>query len=151
MPASTDAVTGDPIVSFHFKIEIGSISGYFMSASGMGSETTTIDHNIVSDAGVDITRKIPGRLKWGDITLKRGVTANMDFWDWRNQVREGNVASARQDGSIIMYDQELTEIARWDFEKAWPLKVSGPDMGSDDNSIAMEEVVIVHEYITRVT
>lgn len=151
MPATTDAVTGDPLVSFHFHVQIGAISGYFLSASGMGSETNTIDHKIVTDAGTEVVRKIPGRLKWGEITLKRGVTTNMDFWAWRDQVRQGKVAEARQDGSIIMYDQELTEVARWNFERAWPLKVSGPDMGSDDNNIATEEVVIVHEYIERVT
>ncbi len=150
MPATTDSVTGDPLVGAHFALEIGPITGYFMSASGMGSETAVIDHKIMGDGSKETVRKVPGRLSWGDITLKRGVTTNMDFWAWRDQVRQGNVAQARTNGSIIMYDQEGSEVARWNFENGWPLKVSGPDMGSDDNTIAMEEIVIAHEYIERV-
>ncbi|KAB2860401.1 MAG: phage tail protein, partial [Anaerolineae bacterium] len=94
---------------------------------------------------------VPGRLKWGDVTLKRGITANMDFWDWRKMVEDGNVTSARKDGSIIMYDQEGTEVARWNFEKGWPSKISGPSVKSDSNEIGIEELTIVHEYIARVT
>jgi phage tail-like protein len=90
-------------------------------------------------------------LSWGDVTLKRGVTTNLDFWAWRNEVTNGNIDSARMDGSIIMFDQMGTEVARWNFEKAWPLKVTGPEASSSDNNVAMEEVVLVHEYIERVT
>jgi phage tail-like protein len=94
--------------------------------------------------------KIPGRLKWEDITLKRGITSNMDIWGWRKDVEDGNVESARRDGSIIMYDQHLAPVARWDFEKAWPVKVSGPQPKSDSNEIGIEELKITHEYIKRV-
>jgi len=151
MAASSDVVSGDPLVGHHFVVEIGAITGYFISCSGMGSETATIDHKIVSGGTLSIDRKIPGRLSWGDITLRRGVTTNLDFWEWRKQVRDGGVAAARQDGSIIMYDQEGTEIARWNFERAWPVSITGPDVTSDGDEIAMEEVVIAHEYIERVT
>lgn len=151
MATTNDAASGDPLIGAHFVIEIGAITGYFLSASGMGSETAVIDHKINSSAGTPISRKISGRLKWGDVTLKRGVTTNLDFWAWREQVTSGSVADARQDGSITMLDQAGTEIARWNFERAWPSKISGPDAGSDDNNVAMEEIVIVHEFIERVS
>lgn len=151
MAASSDVVSGDPLIGPHFVVEIGAITGYFVSAGGMGSETAAVDHKIMANGNKAVNRKVPGRLTWGDITLKRGVTGNLDFWEWRAQVRNGNVDAARQDGSIIMYDQEGTEIARWNFERAWPISISGPDMTSDGDEIAMEEVVIAHEYIERVT
>lgn len=152
MPATNDALTGDPLVSFNFAIEVsGVVSGFFTECSGLGSETEVTEHKVVGIGGQEIVRKIPGRLKWENITLKRGITANMDFWDWRKMVEEGNVAAARRDGSIIMYDQEGAEVARWNFEKGWPSKVSGPSVKSDSNEIGVEEMVIVHEYIERVT
>lgn len=151
MATTNDAATGDPLIGSHFVVEVGAITGYFLSASGMGSESAVIDHKITTNAGSPINRKISGRLKWGDITLKRGVTTNLDFWAWRDQVTSGNVDAARMDGSITMLDQSGSEIARWNFEKAWPLKVSGPDAGSDDNNVAMEEIVLVHEFIERVS
>jgi phage tail-like protein len=94
--------------------------------------------------------KIPGRMKWQDITLKRGITSVMDVWDWRKQVEDGDVEGSRKNGSITMFNQNLQPVARWDFERAWPSKVSGPQPKSDSNEVAVEEMVIVHEGIRRV-
>jgi phage tail-like protein len=142
----------DPLVGFHFAVDIqGAVTGYFTECSGLGSEHETIEHKIVTEKGQEVVMKLPGRLKWGDITLKRGITSNMDIWDWRKQVEDGNVEAARRDGSIVMYDQSLTEVARWNFERAWPVKVSGPSPKADGNEIGIEELTIAHEYIARVT
>lgn len=152
MPAGSDAISGDPLISSNFGIELaGAIAGYFTEVSGLGSETETSEHKVVGPNGQQIVRKIPGLLKWGDITLKRGISSSMDLWDWRKKVEEGNVTAARTNGSIIMYDQEGSEVARWNFENAWPSKISGPSVKSDSSEIVLEELTIVHEYIERVT
>lgn len=140
----------DPLVGFHFAIEIsGVVTGYFTECSGIGSEQEVIEHKVVTETGQEVVMKIPGRLKWENITLKRGITTNMDIWNWRKQVEDGQVDSARRDGSIIMYDQHLAPAARWDFERAWPVKVSGPQPKADSNDIGVEELTIAHEYIKR--
>lgn len=151
MAELVDANREDPLVGFHFAVEIqGAVSGYFTECSGLGSENEIIEHKVVNDKGVEVVMKIPGRLKWEDITLKRGITSSMDIWDWRKKVEEGKVSEARQDGSIVMYDQSLKEVARWNFYSAWPVKVSGPQPKSDSNEISLEELGIAHEYIERV-
>jgi phage tail-like protein len=126
------------------------VTGYFTECSGLGSEHEVVEHKVVTETGQEVVLKLPGRLKWDNITLKRGITSNMDIWDWRKQVEDGGVTGARRDGSIVMYDQELKPVARWDFERAWPLKVSGPSPKADSNEIGIEELTIAHEYITRV-
>ncbi len=152
MPAAKDIIQGDPLVSYNFGIEVeGIISGFFTECAGLGSESEVIEHKVVGEKGKEVVRKIPGRLKWGDITLKRGVTTNMDFWTWRKMVEDGNVAKARKNGSIIMYDQEGEEVARWNFQRGWPSKVSGPSVKADGNEVVVEEVTIVHEYIERMS
>lgn len=152
MPATNDALTGDPLVSFNFAIEVdGIISGFFTECSGLGSESEIVEHKIVGDGGQEIVRKIPGRRKWENITLKRGITANMDFWDWRKMIDDGDVSGARRNGSIIMYDQEGGEVARWNFEQGWPNKISGPSVKSDSNEIGVEELGVTHEGIERVS
>jgi phage tail-like protein len=72
------------------------------------------------------------------------------MWDWRKQVEDGDVKGARMNGSIVMYDQTMTESARWNFNQAWPSKISGPSPKADSNEIGVEELTLVHEYITRV-
>lgn len=141
----------DPLIGFHFGIEIsGAVSGYFTECSGLGSEQEIIEHKVVSQNGQEVMMKIPGRLKWEDITLKRGITSSMDIWNWRKQVEDGDVDAARRNGSVKMYDQHLNTVAQWDFENAWPVKVSGPQPKADSNEIGVEELVIAHEYIRRV-
>jgi len=66
-------------------------------------------------------------------------------------VENGDVAGARCDGSVVMYDQTLTEVARWNFQSAWPVKVTGPSVKADGNEIGIEELTIAHEYIERVS
>lgn len=140
----------DPLVSFQYKIDVGgTITGYFTECSGLGSETEIVEHKI-QDGGMDIVQMLPGRLKWEQIKLKRGITDVLDFWDWRKMVEDGNVSGARMNGSIYMLDQELNPIAQWDFTNAWPVKVTGPDLKADSNAYGVEEISIVHEGIVRV-
>jgi len=151
MTQAVDTSREDPLVGCRFKIDVGGvITGYFTECSGLGSETEIIEQKVVNEKGVEVILKIPGRLKWGDITLKRGITSDMEIWDWRRQVEEGDASGARRNGSVVMYDQSLAEKARWDFMNAWPSKVSGPSPKADSNEIGIEELVIVHEYIKRV-
>ena len=150
MSTTVDTTREDPLVSFHFSLEVqGVITGYFTEVSGIGSENEIIEHAVVNEQGVEVVMKIPGRLKWGDIELKRGITSNLDIWTWRDQVVNGDVAGARQNGSIVMYNQNLEEVSRWNFENGWPSKVDGPSVKSDDNSIGVESLTISHEGIYR--
>jgi len=140
----------DPLVGFHFSVDIqGVVKGYFTEVSGLGSETELIEQKVVNEKGKDIVLKVPGRLKWENIVLKRGITSSMDIWTWRKKVEDGDVDSNRHDGSITMYNQNLDPVAIWNFYKAWPSKVTGPQPKADSNQIGVEELTLVHEYIVR--
>ena len=142
----------DPLASFHYGIEIkGVINGFFTECTGLGSEHEVIKHKVIDEKGHETLMKVPGRMKWENVVLKRGITQNMDIWDWRKKVEDGNVKDARMNGSVIMFDSTLKEVARWNFENAWPVKVTGPKVKSDDNEIGVEELTIVHEGMWRVT
>jgi phage tail-like protein len=80
---------------------------------------------------------------------KRGITADMQIWTWRQKVEEGKIKDARYTGSIVMYDYNFEEVARWKVMNAWPSKVSGPQFKSDGNEYGVEELTLVHEGFTR--
>jgi len=142
----------DPLVAFKFGLEIsGKLTGFFTSVAGIGSESEVVEHKVVSDKGETIIQKLPGRLTWTEVTLKRGVTSNIDIWNWRKLVVDGKVADARTNCSIIAYDQTQKEIARWNFENAWPSKVVGPELDSSSTNYMIEDVTIVHEGMVRVS
>jgi phage tail-like protein len=140
----------DPLVSFNFRLEIeGKLSGYFTEVSGIGSENEIIEQKVTNEKGLDLIQKVPGRLKFQDVTLKRGITDKMDIWKWRKLVEEGKMKDARANCSIIMLDRNFEDVARWDFKNAWPSKVTGPSVKSDSNEFGIEEVTIVHEGMVR--
>lgn len=145
-----DTLTEDPLLGFNFLLELeGAIAGYFTECSGIGSEHDIIQHKVVDSAGHEIVRKIPGRLKWQDITLKRGITSDMQIWAWRDDVLKGDMGTARKNCTITMLDRNYQPVAIWHFMNAWPSKVTGPSLKSDDNSFGVEEVTIVHEGMHR--
>jgi len=149
--ARGDGIDSDPLIGFNFMLEItGKLAGYFTECGGIGSEHEIIEHKVVDESGHEIIRKLPGRMKYTDVTLKRGITSDMQIYNWRKDVENGKLDKARTNCSIVMMDREYKDVARWDFVNAWPSKVTGPSLKSDSNEIGIEEVVIVHEGLTRV-
>jgi phage tail-like protein len=71
------------------------------------------------------------------------------MWEWRKLVEQGDMERARKNGSIIMYDRSSNPIAKWNFKKAWPSKISGPTPKDDSNGFGFEEVTLVHEFVER--
>jgi len=121
----------------------GVVVGLFLECAGLGSENEVIEHRVVNDQGVEVVLKIPGRLSYEDVVLKRGITTDLEIWTWRQMVVDGDVVGARRDGSVVFYDQNSTEVARWNFVDAWPSKLHGSSDG-------IEEVTIVYLDIIRV-
>ena len=143
----------DPLVAFKFGLEIeGKLSGFFTTVAGIGSESEVVEHKITNpETGETIIQKIPGRMAWTDVTLKRGVTSSVDVWEWRQQIVDGKVEDARTNCSVVAYNQANEEIARWNLDNAWPSKVTGPEMDAGSQDYMVEEVTIVHEGMSRVS
>lgn len=134
--------------AFHFVLERdGEVFGVFAHASGLGSEHDVVEFREGGDEGV--VRKLPGVQKFENIVLKRGITSDLAVWDWHQQVAD-DFPSARSDLSISMVGPRGGVHAVWNFQNAWPVKVTGPSPKADSNEIGIEELTIVHERMTRV-
>jgi phage tail-like protein len=141
----------DPLTGYHFYLELdGIVDAQFRECSGLDSESNIIEHKEAAKGGVTVIKKVPGELKWSNIVLKRGVTQDRRLWEWREQIERGNVDTARKNGSIVLYDQGNSEVARWNFIDGWPAKITGPQLNANNNDIAIEEVNICHEGLRRV-
>jgi len=141
----------DPLVSAWFGIEFqGQVAGAFRECSGLGSENEVVEYKASGPKGEFVIKKVPGRMKWNNITLKRGITDAMDMWQWRKLVEDGKIDDARKNGSIVMFNQEAAEIARWNFVNAWPSKITGPAANATNNEVGIEELEITHEGYERV-
>jgi len=135
----------DPFASYNFLVESGGVlKAAFSECTGLGSETDPIDYR---EGGDDITvRKLPGLKKFGNVTLKRGVTVGQDFFEWRKSVTDGDID--RKDISIILMDEKRNEQVRYNLTAAWPVKWTGPEFKAAANEVAVESLEIVHEGVS---
>jgi phage tail-like protein len=138
----------DHLDIFVYGLEMeGNLSGYFSSVTGIGSESEVVEHKVVDDkTGQTIVRKLPGRLEWTEITLRRGFTANLSIWQWRQQVVDGNLETARLNASIIAFNRSNQIVARWELFNTWPKKLV---MQTGDQNQMVEELILVSEGFIR--
>ena len=142
----------DPLVSSWFGVEFqGQIVGAFRECTGLGSENEVVEYKASGQKGEYVIKKVPGRLKWTNITLKRGVTDSMEAWKWRKLVEQGKITDARKNGTITMYNQQGDPVAKWNFTNAWPSKLNGPSANAGNNEVAIEELELTHEGYERVS
>jgi phage tail-like protein len=137
----------DPYGNYNFVVEIDGIArAAFQEASGLTITVDVIEHR----EGNQITtpRKLPGMTKYTNITLKYGITDDMDLYNWHKDVVQGKLE--RKNGSIILLDRQSQEVARWNFVRAWPTKYDGPSMNAEGTDVGIETFEIVHEGLERV-
>ena len=65
------------------------------------------------------------------------------------EILDGDILGARKNGSVVIYDTMLKEVARFNFVNGWPSKWKGPDLKAGDSNVALEEITIAHEGLVR--
>ena len=70
------------------------------------------------------------------------------MWQWRKNIEDGKID--RRSGSVIILDQDgVTEVARYNFYEAFPCKWNVPDMDSDSSAMAIEKIELAVEKVER--
>jgi phage tail-like protein len=126
----------------------GQIVGYFSKVGGIGSETEIVEHRFVDDRGNELSRLVPGRLTWTPITLQRGFVEGAELSQWRDNVVNGNIDQARKNVTITMMDARFQEVASWELNAAWPVKLVYSNL-DDATGNLVEQIVLVHEGLYR--
>jgi phage tail-like protein len=131
-------------------LEIDGITqGIFREVSGLDSETEVIEHRHTGPGGNLVINKVPGALKWSNITFKRGVTDDRKLHDWRKSIEDGQVEKNRKNGTVTLYAPDGTAVAKYIFKKGWPCKFQGPQLDATKNELAIESLEIAHEGLER--
>jgi phage tail-like protein len=140
---------GDALAGHLWQIEIDGITiAQFKEVSGISLEVSVIEHRENKAGGVAILKKLPGSPASGSVTLKKGKTGDATLWQWHKQVQDGDIAGARKNGSVVLYDYGHGEIARYNFVAGWPSRVSLGTLSAGGSDVLLEECTIVHEGLT---
>lgn len=138
----------DPYRNMRFLVELdGIVQAGFSEATVPDTAQDPIEYREGNEP--PYPRKIPGLVKFGNITLKWGITDSMDLYNWRKLVEQGKMKEARRNMAIVVLDEEANPTSRWEMFDAWPSKYDAPDMNAKGTDIAVETLEIVHERMER--
>jgi phage tail-like protein len=139
----------DPYKNYRFLVEIdGIVQAGFKEVTIPDTTQEPIEYREGNEPPT--VRKIPGLIKYGNVTLKWGMTDSLDLYNWRKLVEEGKTDEYRRNMAIILMNEQAQQVGRWEFSAAWPSKYDAPDLNAAGNEIAIESIEIVHEGMKRV-
>ena len=137
-----------PYAAFNFQVSFdgGETFAGFAEVTGIGSETNAADYRTGNETK-DPIRKIVGRHKSADVTLKRGLINGKSLWNWIEQARVA-APTAKRTVTIALLDEARKPVKAWVMRGAMPLKYAGPTLnGKGGGDVAMEEIVLSSEAI----
>ena len=142
-------MAGYPTAKFRYKVEIDGLeAGGFTEVTGSDITIEPIDYR-EGDMTAETTMKVPGLKKYGNLTLKQGMTDSMVMYEWLASGIQGAVE--RKTLTITLLGEDQSPVASWQVINAWPTKYTAPDFNATASEIAIETVEIVHEGLTRVS
>ena len=140
----------DPYLNYNFKLEIDGIQrAGFRECSGLDATTAPVAYR-EGDEKVFTSRKLPGQVTYSNISLKWGITDDHSFYDWAKKFIDGKgTVSERKHGSIVLMDTAGEEKLRWNFVFGWITKWAAPSFNATANEVAIENVEIAHEGLSK--
>ncbi|MGD2207088.1 MAG: phage tail protein [Anaerolineae bacterium] len=127
----------DPHAAFRFAVQIGGINEAIFSECTLPPLEVEILEQKEGGYNTGV-HQLPGRVKPGRITLKRGVAQSNELLKWYQDVVGGKLQAAQRQVSVVMYDSMLSEIMRWNFKRAYPIKWTGPTFKTSESAVAIE-------------
>lgn len=138
-----------PFTSFNFAVEINVPGVSRKICSAAFSECDGLDMAMevktIREGGNNSTQyRMAGPVTYGQLSLKRGMTASFDLWDWFTATLHN--ARLRADAEVVLFAGDgRTERARFILKRCLPVKVKAPSLNAKDGMIAIEELQLAYE------
>ena len=144
-----------PFTAFNFSVEItvpdlapriGKVcNAAFQECDGL---EMSMDVKTIREGGSNNRQvRMAGALNFGQVTLKRGMTASFDLWDWFS----ATVSNPRIRGDaevVLLAPDGQTKRVSFTLSRCLPLKLKAPALNGKDGGIAIEEFQMAYESMT---
>lgn len=132
-----------PIPKFYFQMTWDDAAATFQEVSGLDVESEPLEYR-AGDNPVFSKVKMPGLAKTGNVTLKKGVfTRDNVFFNWFTEIKMNTIR--RKPVTISLLDEGGKPTIVWKLQNAFPIKITGTDLETDGDEVAVESVEIAHE------
>lgn len=109
----------------------------------------TMEPKVVKEGGNNISHiHLVGPVTYANLTLKRGMTQNLDLWKWFAGASRGQYRGSRATGTVLMNDASGNPALRFTLLKCLPVKIKAAALNGKDGLIALEEMQIAYESFT---
>ncbi|HMJ94111.1 MAG TPA: phage tail protein [Allosphingosinicella sp.] len=141
----------DPLRNFRYRLEIDGIVQAGFSEVAIGDAS---NDPIEYREGNELTtvRKLKGLNKYGNITLKWGLTDSIELANWHRMVVDDatQLSAARKTVVIRIQDDSGADKAAYEITRAWPTKYNPTDLNGKGNEVAIESLELANEGIRRI-
>lgn len=145
-PTESAPMATHPMPNVHFLVEWAGTRAGFSEVSGLDIEVEVIEYREGADPEYTPV-KMPGRVSYGDITLKRGIVeGDGEFFGWLNTIKLNKVE--RRDVTISLLNENHEPVMVWKASNAFPRRLDGPFLHASRNEVAIETLVLAHEGLT---
>ena len=124
---------------FYVEMQPGNtLTACFTECSGL---SVNLKYETFFEGGVnDQQRIILGHKEFSDVTLKRGITDDLAFWNWAT-----GAPPKRRNINILLFNQAGETMQCWMLIGAVPVSWKTGAMQADSSSLAIEELTLAYE------
>jgi phage tail-like protein len=145
-PDSQFELAGASAATFIFEVD-GVAIGRFSEVSGLQVDVEIEEYVEGGESG--FVHKLPGRLTWPNLVLKRGVTNDDNLLAWlQKSVGDGMVTrkgkAERTTAALFLVGLNGKRLRIWSFVDALPVRWTGPSFAATSSDLAEEELEIAH-------
>lgn len=95
-------------------------------------------------------RLLSGLTRSGPLRLEYGISDDLELYEWRALVEQGDLAEARRAVAVNLLDATGNPGPRWEFRNAWPSRYVAPDLDALEEAVAVDLLEVTHEGFERV-
>lgn len=136
----------DPAPAYRYFVEVeNELAGSFIECSGIAARREVLE---IREGGLNThVHRLPGRITYGTLTLKKGVMYSSDMWSWFDK---GSVdfAVKRTSMTIVHYSAYLFAPARWyNVMDVYPVSWNVTDFSADSSSYSVDSLEVAFSTI----
>jgi len=144
-------LTAFPFSAFNFSVEI-TFAGRPPACATLFSECDGLELNqevkTIREGGNNGAQiRLAGATTYGTLTLKRGMTASYDLWEWFEQ----SIADPSLDANaaVVMLAGDRGEQTAFLLTGCRPLKLKAPALSAREGGVAIEELQVAYTMLRR--
>lgn len=143
-----------PFTAFNFEVRL-----IVPDASALGLASRLANGEFAECDGLEMTMEpktlreggnntaqihLVGPVSYGNLTLRRGMTPNLDLWNWFRFAASGRRRGLKAQGVVVMRDGDGTPRLRFELVDCLPIKLKAAALNAKDGTVAIEEMQLAY-------